>query len=179
VRRTKEADSTGRPTYVLGNALDVPYRAASFDVVWGQECLVFFYVTDKERLVCECARVVRPGGPWAFTDWLETGAMSDGLWDVSHAFMAFPLTWRRWRWYARLAEAAGLHVVEQEDPEPGLRQARPALRPMPCRRPTRPNIVAGYGQPMYDEVERGLSHPVAGCLGSGPGRPRRDHRTKP
>jgi len=62
VRRTKEAGLDGKATYVLGNALDIPHRAASFDVVWGQDA--WCYVTDKERLVCECARVVRPGEPW-------------------------------------------------------------------------------------------------------------------
>ena len=34
VRRTKAAGLDGKAAFVLGNALDIPYRAASFDVVW-------------------------------------------------------------------------------------------------------------------------------------------------
>jgi len=152
VRRTKEAGLDGKATYFLGNALDIPYRAASFDVVWGQDA--WCYVTDKERLVRECARVVRPGGTVAFTDWLETGAMSDGLWTSLHAFMAFPYM-ETLEGYARLAEAAGLHVVEQEDLSPDFaRQVQ--LYVDALQKTHKAAIVAGYGQPMYDEVERGL-----------------------
>ena len=50
----------------LGNALDMPFADASFDVVIGQEA--FAHVPDKPRLIAECARVVRPGGRIAFTD---------------------------------------------------------------------------------------------------------------
>jgi ubiquinone/menaquinone biosynthesis C-methylase UbiE len=152
VRRTKEAGLDGRATFVLGNALDIPYRAGSFDVVWGQDA--WCYVTDKERLVRECARVVRLGGTVAFTDWIETGSMSDELWTALHAFMAFPYM-ETLDGYARLAEAAGLRVVEQEDLTRDF--ARHLQRYLEALQKThRAAVVAGYGQPMYDEVERGL-----------------------
>lgn len=152
VRRTKEAGLDGRASFVLGNALDIPYRASSFDVVWGQDA--WCYITDKERLVRECARVVRPGGTVAFTDWIETGSMSDELWTALHAFMAFPYM-ETLDGYARLAEAAGLRVVEQEDLTQDF--ARHVQRYLDALQKThRAAVVAGYGQPMYDEVERGL-----------------------
>jgi sarcosine/dimethylglycine N-methyltransferase len=44
----------------LGNALDMPFADAAFDVVIGQEA--FAHVPDKPRLIAECARVVKPGG---------------------------------------------------------------------------------------------------------------------
>jgi ubiquinone/menaquinone biosynthesis C-methylase UbiE len=59
----------------LGNALDMPFPAASFDVVIGQEA--FAHVPDKPRLIAECARVVRPGGLIAFTDILRRERLSD------------------------------------------------------------------------------------------------------
>jgi SAM-dependent methyltransferase len=152
VRRTKDTGLDGTAAFVLGNALDMPFRASSFDVVWGQDA--WCYVTDKERLVRECARVVRPGGVIAFTDWLETGAMSDELWTAVHAFMAFPYM-ETIEGYARLAEGAGLQVVEQEDLSPDF--ACHVQRYLDALQEThRGAIVAGYGQPMYDEVERGL-----------------------
>ena len=53
----------------LGDALEMPFADASFDVVIGQEA--FCHVPDKPRLIAECARVARPGGVIAFTDILK------------------------------------------------------------------------------------------------------------
>jgi ubiquinone/menaquinone biosynthesis C-methylase UbiE len=57
----------------MGNALDMPFEAATFDVVIGQEA--WAHVPDKHRLIGECARVVKPGGCIAFTDILRRGAL--------------------------------------------------------------------------------------------------------
>jgi SAM-dependent methyltransferase len=152
VRRTREAGLDGKASFVLGNALDIPYRAGSFDVVWGQDA--WCYVTDKERLVRECARVVKPRGTVAFTDWLETGEMSDQLWTALHAFMAFPYL-ETLDGYTALVEAAGLRVVEREDLSPDF--ARHVQLYLDALQKThRGVVVAHYGQQMYDEVEQGL-----------------------
>jgi SAM-dependent methyltransferase len=152
VRRTKEAGLDGRVMFALGNALDLPYRAASFDVVWGQDA--WCYVTDKARLVQECARVVRPGGTVAFTDWLETGPMDDGLWTSLHAFMAFPYM-ETLDGYVRLAEGAGLRVVDREDLSGDFaRHVAQYLRALQTIH--RATVVEEFGQAVYAEVERGL-----------------------
>jgi ubiquinone/menaquinone biosynthesis C-methylase UbiE len=57
-----------------GNALDMPFEDASFDVVIGQEA--WCHVPDKPRLIAECARVVKPGGTIAFTDILRRPGLS-------------------------------------------------------------------------------------------------------
>jgi ubiquinone/menaquinone biosynthesis C-methylase UbiE len=44
LRRTKEAGLVGKVSYRLGNALDMPFRAGSFDVVWWQDA--WCYITD-------------------------------------------------------------------------------------------------------------------------------------
>ena len=152
VRRTRDAQLDGKVGFTLGNALDMPFRAGSFDVLWGQDA--WCYVTDKERLVRECARVARPGGTVAFTDWLETGAMSDEVWTAAHAFMAFPYM-ETLGGYARLLEAAGLRVVEQQDLSSDFaRHVQAYLEAV--QQTHRSAIVTGYGQSMYDEVEKGL-----------------------
>jgi ubiquinone/menaquinone biosynthesis C-methylase UbiE len=152
VRRTKDAALQDKVSFVQGNALDMPFRAGSFDVVWGQDA--WCYVTDKERLVRECARVVKPGGVVAFTDWIETGVMSDEVWSAAHAFMAFPYM-ETLGGYARLLEDAGLRVMEQQDLTPDF--ARSVQTYLDAVQQThRSAIVAGYGQAMYDEVEKGL-----------------------
>ena len=153
VRRTKLAALEGKVSHRLGNALDMPFRAASFDVVWGQDA--WCYITDKARLIRECARVLRPGGVVAFTDWVETGPMSDEQWTALNAFMVFPYL-ETLDGYVSLAESAGLTVVAREDLSPDFaRHVQMYLDALTDRH--RAAIVAGYGQPMYDEVERGLT----------------------
>jgi cyclopropane fatty-acyl-phospholipid synthase-like methyltransferase len=112
-------------------------------------------VTDKERLVLECARVARPGGTIAFTDWLESGPMSDQQWTALNSFMVFPYL-ETLDGYARLAEAAGLQVVELEDL--GTDFARHVQTYFDALTGNhRAAVVAAYGQEMYEAVERGLS----------------------
>ena len=112
LRRTKEAGLEGKVTFKLGNALDMPFRTGTFDVAWGQDA--WCYVTDKARLMRECARVVKPGGVIAFTDWIETGPMSDELSTALNTFMVFPYL-ETLEGYAELAQSAGLEVIERED----------------------------------------------------------------
>jgi SAM-dependent methyltransferase len=153
LRRTKEAGLEGKVTYRLGNALDMPFRAGSFDVVWGQDA--WCYVTDKARLISECARVVRPGGVVAFTDWLETGPLSNELWTALNSFMVFPYL-ETLDGYARLAETAGLSVVEREDLSPDFaRHVQGYWEALTNGR--RAEIVAAYGRETYEAVERGLT----------------------
>ena len=122
-------------------------------MVWSQDA--WCYITDKERLIRECAPVVRPGGVVAFTDWIETGPMSDELWTALNTFMVFPYL-ETLDGYVELAESAGLKVVEREDLTPDFaRHVQMYLDTLNDKH--RAAIVAGYGQQMYDEVERGLT----------------------
>ena len=80
--------------------------------------------------------------------------MSDALWTALHAFMAFPYM-ETLDGYAQLAGAAGLRVVQQEDLTPDF--ARHVQLYLDALQKThRAAVVAGCGQPIYDEVERGL-----------------------
>jgi len=153
LRRTKEAGLEGKVTYKLGNALDMPFRARSFDVVWGQDA--WCYVTDKDKLLSETCRVLRPRGTIAFTDWLESGPMSDQQWTALNGFMVFPYL-ETLDGYARLAEAAGLKVVELEDLSPDFaRHVQGYFDALTGGH--RAAVVAAYGQEMYEAVEQGLS----------------------
>jgi sarcosine/dimethylglycine N-methyltransferase len=49
-----------------GSALDLPYPADSFDVVWMQN--VGMNIADKQKLYEEIARVLKPGGRFAFQE---------------------------------------------------------------------------------------------------------------
>jgi len=55
-----------RVSFVHASALDMPFEDSSFDVVWTQHASM--NISDKEGLYREVARVVRPGGRFAFFD---------------------------------------------------------------------------------------------------------------
>ena len=57
---------TDRVSFVHASALDMPFDDASFDVVWTQHASM--NISDKDSLYREVARVVRPGGRFAFFD---------------------------------------------------------------------------------------------------------------
>ena len=152
-RRTKEAGLENRIDFVLGNALDMPFSASTFDVVWGQDA--WCYITDKQRLIEECARVLKPGGVLAFTDWLETGPMSDDEWTALNTFMVFPYL-ETLDGYAALAEAAGLTVVEKEDLSPDFATHVQGYLDM-VRNDFRQAIIDNYGQEMQGAVEAGIT----------------------
>jgi SAM-dependent methyltransferase len=61
---------------------------AEFDFVWGEDA--WCYVADKSALIAEAARLVRPGGLVAFTDWVEGPGLSDAEADRFLRFMKFP-----------------------------------------------------------------------------------------
>jgi ubiquinone/menaquinone biosynthesis C-methylase UbiE len=153
VRRTAEAGLGDRIEYKLGNALDMPFRGDTFDVVWGQDA--WCYITDKERLIQECARVVKPGGVVAFTDWLETGPMSDEEWEALHTFMVFPYM-ETLEGYSSLSEAAGLTVAEKEDLSEDFAAHVPLYLDMVVTQ-FKQAILDNYGQEMYDGVVDGLT----------------------
>lgn len=64
-----------------GSALDLPFEEASFDVAWMQN--VGMNIEDKRALYGEIARVLRPGGRFAFQE------MAAGRTATSY----FPLPW--------------------------------------------------------------------------------------
>ena len=56
----------GKVTYAQGNALALPFRGATFDVVWSQN--VAMNIADRPRLYAEIRRVLCAGGKYALSD---------------------------------------------------------------------------------------------------------------
>jgi ubiquinone/menaquinone biosynthesis C-methylase UbiE len=74
--------------FKLGNVENVPYPSGMFNFVWGEDA--WCYVADKDKLISEAARVLRPGGTVAFTDWVEGPAgLSEAEAQRFNAFMKF------------------------------------------------------------------------------------------
>jgi SAM-dependent methyltransferase len=83
------------------------------DFVWGEDA--WCYVEDKAKLVAEAARIVKPGGSIAFTDWVEGPAgLSDSEAGRFLPFMKFPSV-ASVDDYRGLLDKAGCDVAVAED----------------------------------------------------------------
>jgi SAM-dependent methyltransferase len=69
IERNQELGISDRMEFVIGDACESNLAAESADFVWGEDA--WCYVVDKEKLISEAARLVKPGGVVAFTDWVE------------------------------------------------------------------------------------------------------------
>jgi SAM-dependent methyltransferase len=104
-----------RVRFEQGDALAMPFAAESFDVVMGQEA--WCHVPHKPRLIAECARVLKRGGVFAFTDILRCDGLSDSEMARLSADMAFP-DLESLAGYRRLLEASGCVVEHCDDLSP-------------------------------------------------------------
>ena len=69
------------------NALELPLEDQLFDLVVSQEG--FCHIPQKQRLIQQCFRVLKPGGHLAFTDVLTTGKTTDATRKKLEDQMAF------------------------------------------------------------------------------------------
>jgi SAM-dependent methyltransferase len=89
IERCEAEGVTDRTNFVLADACETTLPDGQADFVWGEDA--WCYVENKPALIAEAARIVKPGGTIAFTDWVEGPA---GLSDEEAArflgFMKFP-----------------------------------------------------------------------------------------
>jgi SAM-dependent methyltransferase len=112
-RRTEEEGLADRIRFELADACESGLPDGEADFVWGEDA--WCYVKDKSRLVAEAARIVRPDGTIAFTDWVEgpTG-LTDAEAQRLLAFMKFP-SLASIPDYQSLLEEHGCRVESAED----------------------------------------------------------------
>src|SRR5436190_24046590 len=63
---TRRTGLVGKVDYRQGNALDLPFDDASFDVVWSQNAAM--NIADRDRLYREMRRALKPGGGLALQE---------------------------------------------------------------------------------------------------------------
>ena len=68
-RLTHEEGLDDKIRFVHADACKSGLPSASADFIWSEDA--WCYVPDKPKLIAEAARIVRPGGVIAFTDWIE------------------------------------------------------------------------------------------------------------
>ena len=112
-RRCQEEGLADRVTLRVGDACASGLPSGQTDFVWGEDA--WCYVLDKPKLVGEAARIVRPGGVIAFTDWVEGPAgLSEAEAGRLLRFMKFP-TLASFGDYRRLLEESGCVVEEASE----------------------------------------------------------------
>lgn len=88
-RRSAEEGFADRVSFVQGEATATGLPSGQFDFVWGEDA--WCYVEDKTKLIAEAARLIKPGGKVAFTDWMEGSVgMTDAEAVRFLGFMKFP-----------------------------------------------------------------------------------------
>ena len=153
IERTEKAGLEHLITYRLGNALDMPFKAGAFDVVWGQDA--WCYITDKDRLIHEAYRVLKPGGVIAFTDWIQAGNMTDKEWEDLNSFMAFPYM-ETLDGYEQILKKTGFKVLEKEDLSKDFARHCHIYQET-VRSKLKDGIIKQYGLDMFKAADDGLA----------------------
>lgn len=112
-RRCAEEGVTDKVSFVEANVCATGLPGGPADFVWGEDA--WCYVEDKPKLIAEAARLVKPKGRIAFTDWMEGPA---GLTEEDAkrllSFMKFP-TLASLEDYTSLLTANGCKVIAARD----------------------------------------------------------------
>jgi ubiquinone/menaquinone biosynthesis C-methylase UbiE len=112
-QRCQAAGLDEKISFTLADACASGLASASVDFVWGEDA--WCYVEDKAELVAEAARLVKPGGVIAFTDWVEGRAgLSAQEAERLLAFMKFPNI-EDLEGYRELLTANGCQVQRADD----------------------------------------------------------------
>ncbi len=151
-RRTKGKPFENKIEFRCGSALDLPARANSIDVVWGQDA--WCYVRDKKRLIEEAARVLKSGGTLAFTDWIWGSVQPPQIEaDFLMTFMVFP-DLQTMDGYANLIRSVELKLKEKEDLS--FEFAQNLDQYLVTLQENKENIIASFGIDLYIEAEKGI-----------------------
>jgi SAM-dependent methyltransferase len=112
-RRCQAEGLAERIAFTLADVCKTGLPSGSADFVWGEDA--WCYVVDKKALVAEAARLVKPGGTIAFTDWIEgKTALSAAEAERYLRFMKFPNV-EDLDGYLRLLRANGFEITAAED----------------------------------------------------------------
>lgn len=109
---TRRVGLSGKVRVLAGNVMDVALPSASQDAVISQEALL--HVPDVARAFAEAHRLLRPGGRFAFTNWVAHRPLADSdarlLWDGMAAATLISIDE-----HARHLREAGFEVEAVED----------------------------------------------------------------
>ena len=112
-RRCEQEGLSDKIEFTLAGVCESGLADASADFVWGEDA--WCYVVDKQKLIAEAARIVKPGGTIAFTDWIEGKAgLTDAEAERFLTFMKFPNV-QNLEGYGNLLRASDCEVLTAAD----------------------------------------------------------------
>ncbi len=111
-RQTDGAGLGDRVRFEYGDFHDIPAAGGAFDVVWSQEA--FLHGADKERILGECHRVLRPEGRLVVSDLTVGSQVPPGEREELYERVHSPRMWE-FDTYVSGLEAAGFDVSVAED----------------------------------------------------------------
>lgn len=112
-KRCREEGLADRISFTLADVTASGLPDGTADFIWGEDA--WCYVEDKSQLIAEAARLVKPGGIIAFTDWVEGPAgLSATEAERFLKFMKFPNV-QDMDGYKTLLTANGCEVLVAED----------------------------------------------------------------
>jgi SAM-dependent methyltransferase len=110
---------------ILARTEQMPLRDNSCDGAWSQDALCHM---DKAPVLREVARVLKPGGIFAFTDFVARTALSADELERMRQTWAFPSLFTLAEYIASL-HGFGLEILLAEDRTSAILRDRPARRP--------------------------------------------------
>ncbi len=111
-KRTEAEGLSDKIEYRQGDAIQNPWEDNTFDVIWGEDA--WCYIAEREALLNEAARVLKPGGVIAFSDWMiGPNGLSEAEAARIYQFITFPHT-ESLASYQDLLEKTGFTIVSAE-----------------------------------------------------------------
>lgn len=144
--RTKEAGLADKIEFHEGNVMDLPYEDESFDIVWAQEA--WCYVTDKDKLIKEAYRVLKPGGKMGFTDWIITGEITEAELSPLYDTMSFPYM-ETFQGYQQLLKSNGFKILDAQDQTEAYAKCFDEYYDT-VHVKLKPTIMENFGQDLFD-----------------------------
>jgi ubiquinone/menaquinone biosynthesis C-methylase UbiE len=111
-QRCQQAGLADRIQFALADVCRSGLEGNSADFIWGEDA--WCYVVDKNKLIAEAVRIVKPGGVIAFTDWVEGDGLSQPDAEQFLRFMKFANI-QSLGGYRDLLQANGCEVLAARD----------------------------------------------------------------
>mmetsp|Transcript_12272 Transcript_12272/g.13879 ORF Transcript_12272/g.13879 Transcript_12272/m.13879 type:complete len:271 (-) Transcript_12272:299-1111(-) len=112
IKRTAEEGFGDKITFICANSLENGLPDASADFVYSKDA--WCYMPDKQSIIDQAARIVKPGGTICFTDWIEGEGLSDEEAQRFLGLMTFPAI-PKVEEYAGMLKKAGCSIKVAEN----------------------------------------------------------------